>query len=188
MNCEQARDLAALAASGDLMPGEREALDAHNAVCGECCAAANAFAELCGQLAAMREESAPGHVYTAVRSRVVAEIGERRRPGWAAAWGAFAAVVACSVVLVVTIHHEALVVNQPVQQPAAAVAVANIPDDAPIMTPPSQPRRARKPVARAAAQESNDPLVVHMFTDDPDVVIYWIADARGNRAQKEIIQ
>jgi hypothetical protein len=41
---------------------------------------------------------------------------------------------------------------------------------------------------RVKASEPAEPLVVHMFTDDPDVVIYWIADARGSSSKKEIIQ
>lgn len=188
MNCEQARDLAALAASGDVTTEERSALAAHNAGCGECRAEADAYAELCGQLAAMRGESAPEYVYAAVRTRVVAQIGERRRPHWVAAWSTLAAVVACSVVTIVALRDRAPIVTQPPGKYAVPATVAALSTEAPAIVAPSLRHRVRERVVRAAVQEASDPLVVQMFTDDPDVVIYWIADARGKRSERESIQ
>jgi hypothetical protein len=187
MNCEQARNLAALAASGDVTPEEQNALELHNAGCAGCSSEVNAFAELCGQLSSMRDESAPDHIYAAIRARVTAGINDRRRPRWVAASGAFAAALACSVVLVVALRHDVPVVVQPVPHPATE-AVASVSDEAPAVTQPPPVRRVYKPAVRALAKGSVDPLVVQMFTQDPDVVIYWIADAKGTRARKEIIQ
>jgi len=190
VNCEQASELAALAASGDVTPAEQRALVSHMAGCGECRAEAQAFEALCGQLAVMREESAPEPVYAAVRARVLGEIGERR-VGWAMLSPAFAVVVACTVILAVLLHPKAAVRTQPVDKPAAVMADADIPDipeAVPAIAAPSLVRKIRHAVAQSKAQEAVEPLVVHWFTDDPDVVIYWIADGRSSKAEKEIIQ
>jgi hypothetical protein len=37
-------------------------------------------------------------------------------------------------------------------------------------------------------REPEEPLVVHLFTSDPDVVIYWVADAKVKSSKKEIVQ
>ncbi len=187
MNCEQARDLAALAASGDVTVAEGRALASHLAGCGECRAEAQAFQALCGQLVAMREESAPDAAYAAVRARVLAEVRERRL-GWAILSPAFAAVVACTVVLVVALRPEKTVVTPPAPQPAAVVADAAVHEETPQIAALPSVRKLRRAVPRAKSQEAIEPLVVHMFTDDPDVVIYWIADGRKSTADKEIIQ
>jgi hypothetical protein len=186
VNCEQASGLVALAASSDVTPEERRALESHAAGCAECRAEASAFEALCGQLAAMREEAAPGHAYAAVRARVVAEVNLRRRQGRVAAWAGFAAVVACSLILVVALHHEAPITAQP-PVPVRA-AVADVPDEVPAIVAPSANRRIRKVAMGVETQESGEPLVVHMLTSDPDVVIYWIADAKGKRSSKGVIQ
>jgi hypothetical protein len=186
MNCEQARELAALAASGDLTPMELSTLESHTADCSECGAEAAAFEELCGQLSAMRED-APGHVYSAVRARVAAEILDRNRSRWFAMWPVFAAVVTCALVLaIVLLRRESPQVERP--SPPASVEVAAAQIAPPDVFAPWPKRRVRRTAARVATPVPDEPLVVHMFTDDPDVVIYWIADARGKRSEKEIIQ
>jgi len=183
VNCEQARELAALAASGDVTPVERRDLDAHAAGCAECLAEVCAFEALCGQLGSMREMTAPEPVYSAVRARVVAELGERRRSGWLAAWPAFVAVLACSLVLVVLLRPEAPVVSQP-----PVVAVANVPEQMPVPESAPSVREIHRPVARVKAQVPGEPLVVRLITNDPDVVIYWLADAKRGESKKEIMQ
>jgi len=187
VNCEKARGLAVLSASGDLTPMEQSALESHTAGCAGCRADTDAFAALCGQLAAMRDVSAPEHVYCAVRARVAAEIYDRDRWRWFAMWPAFAAVVTCGLVLIIVqLRRESMVVKQ---LPAPArVEIAAVDPEPPAAFAPPPKHRVRKAAARIAAPVSDEPLVVHMFTDDPDVVIYWIADARGKRSEREIVQ
>jgi hypothetical protein len=177
MTCEQARELAAPAASGDVTAAESRALDLHNSGCPECRAEAEGFEDFLAQLNAMRDEDFPESAGTAVRARVLAEIPTQQRPGWLAAWPAFAAVLACSAVLVVLLRPVA-----PIAMPKAPAppTVANVPESAPAamaeVVRAVQPRRAVHP-------KPAEPVVVHMFTSDPDVVIYWIADS--NRKSSE---
>ncbi len=187
MNCEQARELAALAASGDVTTEEERLLASHMDGCGECRAEAQAFEALRDRLAGMRLQALPDSAYTAVRARVLGKIGERR-VGWAILSPAFAVVVACTVILAIVLDPEKPIVTAPARQPAALVAAGGIRDITPVIAAPEPARRIRRAARRAKAQDAVEPLVVHFFTDDPDVVIYWIADGRGSTAEKEIIQ
>lgn len=170
MTCEQARELAALAVSGDVNAAERRALDLHNSGCAECRAEAEGFEDLLLELGAMRGDALPESAGAALRARVLAEIPNRRRPGWLVAWPAFAAVLACSAVLVVVLRPVATV---PPPAPPAAPLVASVPIiPPPVEGAPVKPHKAVRP----RPSEPEEPTVVHMFTSDPDVVIYWIAD------------
>jgi len=191
VNCEQARELAALAASGDVTVPERKALDAHAAGCAACCAEVEAFGVLCAQLAAMREESAPDGVYAAVRARVSAEVGQPRGMGWWTAWAGFAAAVACSLILLVELRPEANRIMVSAGGPAVVEksAVSSIDHrEAPASTSPSQRRRIRRQSVRGAPLAPEEPLVMRIFTDDPDVVIYWIADGSISESKKDTLQ
>jgi anti-sigma factor RsiW len=187
-SCEQARELAALAPSGDLTPVELCALDMHLGTCAECREAANALEALYGQLSTMQNVQVPDYAYASVRTKVMAGIKIPRRPGWLAAWPAFAAALACTVALVALLQPRLPV--ETASRPSASqapVEVASVDSPAPSFTAAS-PRKPRPVVTRQKSQQSTEPLVVQMFTDDPDVVIYWIADASPNRSEKETIQ
>jgi hypothetical protein len=97
-------------------------------------------------------------------------------------------VAAIALLLVMTMHHQNTIANPPAPPPTVMAAVTEAPDESTAIVTPARPHRARRPVVRTAVQEAADPLVVHMFTDDPDVVIYWIANGKGNKANEEIIQ
>jgi hypothetical protein len=179
MTCEQARELAALAVSGDVTAAERRSLDLHNSGCQRCRAEAEGFDDLLAQLGAMREEDLPESAAAAVRARVLAEIPTHHRPGWLAAWPAFAAVVVGSLVLVVLLRPGAPVLHPGPQQPATApvqTTQTEIASAAPAPAPEAAPAKPHR-VRHSAPNEPAEPTVVHMFTSDPDVVIYWIADS-----------
>lgn len=188
MNCEQAQELAILAVSGDVTLPEQIELDAHLSGCLACADEVRIFEELRSQLTDLHEEEAAAPLYAAVRAGVMAEIEVRKRSGWLAAWPAFAAMIACTLILLVTLHPQARVAKpaslKTVIVPAAVtdLSEAAVPAPAEVLRHPTRKKQAR------AATEHSEPLVVRMFTDDPEVVIYWIADARTDREGKEIIQ
>jgi hypothetical protein len=87
--------------------------------------------------------------------------------------------------MVVALRHDVAVPAMKADRP---VEMARVEDVAPEMVKPVErgPRHIpRLPVNASALPE---PLVVRMFTDDPDVVIYWIADTRVNKRGKEVTQ
>ena len=186
MNCEEAYVVAALAASGDAAPADLHAFKTHAAACAACRAEAVAFEILRGQLLSLRETAAPDSAYAAMRAHVVSAVDGRRRRRWALAWSSLAVVAACAVVAALTLHRAAPLVAVPL--PTAPVVMASIQNDEPRISPPPEPRRIRRAARRIVSREPEAPIVVHMFTSDPDVVIYWIADAKVKKSKKEIVQ
>jgi anti-sigma factor RsiW len=185
MNCEQACGVAALATSGDAAPAELQALEAHVVGCAACRAEVAAFEVLRGQLHAMREAVAPDSAYAAVRARVVSEIEDGRRRRWVLAWSSVA-VAACGIIAVFALRHAAPIAE--VRPPVAPVEIAIIQENEPRIPERAAPHRIRRAVRHVVARELAEPIVVHMFTSDPDVVIYWIADAKVKNSNKEIVQ
>jgi anti-sigma factor RsiW len=183
VNCEQAQELIALAASGDLTAAEQTSVDRHMARCGACRSEAAAFAVLQGELAALRQESLPESAFAAVRARVVEDIASRHRFAWLKAWPAFAAAMACSAILIVLFRPATLPQPPQVEREADAVPVPVRPAQPPVAAPFEPVRRAKRRAIRI--HKSSEPLVIQMLTNDPNVIIYWIADARDGRAGKE---
>jgi hypothetical protein len=112
------------------------------------------------------EEVAPA-VYAAVRARVLAELRPRRRWGWV--WAAAGvAVVALGIAVREQMRVEELrVVAKAPQIPAADLRRGRMP--------------ARMPAWRAGGSlYRREEIVMKIETGDPDVVIYWIAEAKGD--------
>lgn len=180
MNCEEACLVAALAASGDATPAELGSLQTHAAVCAACRSEIAGFAALRGQLHALRETALPDSAYAAVRARVVSEIdGGRRTRHWVLAWSSLAAAV-CGVIAAFMLHRAAPVEALVLRAPAVPTVIASV--------LPPVPQRIRRVVRHIVPREPEAPIVVHMFTSDPDVVIYWVADAKIQNSKKEIMQ
>jgi len=177
--------VAALAASGDATPEEFRALKTHTAVCAACQAELAGFEALRGRLQTLRDEGLPDSAYAAVRARVVSQIAGRGRRRWVWAWASLAAA-ACGVIAAFAVHRAAPVAEM--RQSAAPVEIASVQENEPLVPAPQAPRRIGRAVRRIVTREPEAPLVVHMFTSDPNVVMYWVADAKVRSSNKEIVQ
>lgn len=113
----------------------------------------------------------PPVAYAAVRARAMERVAEGRRrvwPLWIAA--ATAAAGVASMLFLRT--------TPPATPPvAAAIPVAASPAPAPVPPLPIVRVRHRRHPKPALPGE---PLQIKMLTDDPDVVIYWIVDKKGD--------
>ena len=188
MNCANWEERIALYMGGDLEAVEAVAVERHLAECAGCQLFASGMRE---SLALLHDAHAqePGEAaYAAVRARVLGEL--ERRPARRWIFGLAVTAVAAALIGLVWMRPAKQVTVARHESPAPAQAVAPRPAPAPMIA--AQPavvpvvRRARHrrapvsapaPVVRAAAPAK--PLVVKMVTDDPDVVIYWITDTRG---------
>lgn len=169
MKCDEARSLAALAASDDVTEGERAGLREHLAVCASCRAEADAFAGIMSSLAELREDPVPPEAYVAVRTRVMEQLTRRRR-WWL--WPAAAALAGACAVWIALLSVPAPIAPVPVAPVIEArIAPAVIPIPAPVY-------HRRKKRAPKQPEPAAEPLVVKMFTDDPQVVMYWIVGGR----------
>jgi anti-sigma factor RsiW len=183
MNCAHWEERIALYMGSDLPPAEAAEVERHLAECAGCQLFASGMRE---SLAVLREAHGdePGEAaYAAVRARV---LGELQRParGW---WFGLAAAMAAAALLLA-------LWMRPVKRPAIARHAPPAPQQvvvpAPAVVPElavvpvvHHPRHHKAPVVKTAAQKApalpEKPLVVKLVTDDPDVVIYWITDTRG---------
>jgi anti-sigma factor RsiW len=185
MNCEEACVVAALAASGDATAAELHDLETHTAGCAACLAEVAGFEALRGQLHEMRDVSAPDSAYAALRARVVSQIDGSRRRRWVLAWSSLAVATLCIIAVFALHRAEPVAVLQP---PAVPLVIATVQDNESRIPELPRPHRVRRAVRRIVPREPEEPIVVHMFTNDPNVVIYWVADAKVKSSKKEIVQ
>ena len=116
--------------------------------------------------------------FAEVRARVMSEVRQRRRHVWMAYAAAAAAVVV--IVSAVWIWRVSRVADMP-------LVARTMPHWAP---PPIEVPRVptvkhavgpkRRPVQPARPVEPAEPLLVKLETSDPDVVIYWIVESKGD--------
>ena len=180
MNCQEWEERIALYASGDAGAADAGETERHIAGCAECRVFWSGMKQSLEWLReAHREEIAPAH-YAAVRARVMAQLLRGRAPWWKQVWvygvGMAAAVTVAAMTMAVRPH-----ANVP---PSAAVkpAVVAIAADAgrgagsrPGGLPHYGPGRRHR-----LLHHQPETLLVKLETDNPDVVIYWIAEKKGD--------
>ena len=166
MNCREWEERIA----GDL---DDAAVGRHIAECPGCHVFASGLRQTLEELrqAHTEEEVAPAH-YAAVRARVMAELRPRRRWGWV--WAA--AGVAASVFVALSVESRMKVEELPRREIVAAAPPAPA---APVVRQAEPETRAGRPVQRARALRKTEEVVMKIETGNPDVVIYWIAEAKG---------
>lgn len=200
MTCAIWEERVALFAGGDLGAAEAAAVERHLSQCAACSALA---ADLRWELDALRqahaEPLAAGH-YAAVRGRVLAELAKPtpQRVSWPWAWAAALAVAAAAAVLVLVMVRPAAIPAPPLPRLVAVTPMVERP------VPGERVRQARKLVRPTHAEppglpaiEQQKPVVaevasptppaaedspvrmVQLATDDPNVVIYWLFEEKG---------
>ena len=145
---------------------EESATAEHLAGCAECREVAHELAE---NQRALRTLAVDEAAVSALRARVMAEVGARRRFAWW--WAAASAAALASIAAVVAIWPSA-----PDPAPPQAVVYAPKPPDVPR---PVERRetvvvRPRPPVVAAQA------LRMEIETSDPNVKIIWLVDEKGD--------
>ena len=182
MNCAKWEERIALYMGGDLGPADAAQVERHLAECAGCQVFASGMRESLALLREAHGEEPGAAAYAAVRARVIGELERRPMRRWFFGLAAVAAAVALLAVVWMrpTKHVERAHREAPVPQRAVVLPRSGAPERAivPVMLPP--PRRARPSRAALPSVKAPDkPLVVKLVTDDPNVVIYWITDTKG---------
>jgi len=201
MTCAVWEERVALFAGGDLETAAAAGVVRHLSQCVACSAlAADLRLELDGLREAHAEPLAAEH-YAAVRGRVLAELAkpQRRRLVWPWAWAAALAIAAAVVLVVVMTKPNAPPAPDLPQLVAVAPTVQRSRDrqGAVISThvrrrrvragAPSVKEQRRLEVAEVLpppqpappAVEASPVRMVQLATDDPNVVIYWLFEEKG---------
>ena len=186
MNCSDWEERIALHAGGDLPPAEAAEVERHLRECAGCQVLTSGLKQSLVLLKEAHEEPLAAAHFSAVRSRVVAELEQGRRRGalWARRWawgfGMAAAVVAVLVMLALQPGRTPVVTAN--RQPLSNVRGSDVSEPRTLesgtgLSHPRPHRRVTRRVERANVPDP-EPLIVKLQTDDPNVVIYWIADRK----------
>jgi anti-sigma factor RsiW len=197
MSCPDWESRIALVVEGDLEDAERHQVDLHLRACVACRSLAEDLRESQALFKSIRQDMADETMLSAVRSRVLADVGALGSGNWVervlfgglrrkAALAAITVMIAGSVMWLSDeprpLRQEPRLV---VRNPAALAAAA--PPPAPV-TEPVRSERAPKPRVRrprpapvrdtAPAQEEEpaEQVTIKLLTDDPRVIIYWIVE------------
>ena len=177
MSCNDWEERIALYAGGDLAPAEAQAVERHVAECAGCQLLLSGLRESLGVLREAHADPVEEAHLAAVRARVLSELGSGANRRWRLGW-VYAMAVAAMVLLMAVWPRPAkrVVVTVP---SAAVVPVAEAPRAEP--TAPAVVRHRKRPrkVVVVKAEEPAERLVVKLLTDDPNVIIYWITDSKG---------
>jgi hypothetical protein len=187
MNCRDWEERLALYAGGDLPKDEAVQVERHLGECPGCQLFSSGMTESQELLQQWhREPPAPVHL-AAVRARVLAELERERRPFWRRGWVfGFAAAAAALLVapavlppvrsLLAPGHRPGKPPEGASEHPPVSLLGVTKQRDEGVPRGPGGPPHQRS--ARPKAQPG-EPMLIRMVSDNPDVVIYWIADTRG---------
>jgi len=192
MSCGAWEERIALFAGGDLAGAEAAEVERHLAECAACRERAAAYAWSLETAREAHAEPIAGAHYAAVRARVMGELRAGRRPVWRWAWAgglAMAAMVTGIMVLPKTVPvgqaSRPAQAQGPVSQVAALVYGPAAPARGIAQSKASRPVHPRRPIVAQTGQEEGRPgglphqTVIKLLTNDPDVIIYWIAEGEG---------
>jgi hypothetical protein len=182
MACSRYEPMIALYVEGDLSTAE---IEEHLRLCPGCRRFADELRDTQRLLRGLREEEAPVEALAEVRNRVLEQVASRR-PSWLFAfrwWHGLGAGATAAVLGGMLFPRPAAPPSPrlpPFHPPAPALSGAGPRPAATSQVARTKAGRAQgAPPAAARGAAPREPLLVKMFTDDPDVVIYWLIDQNG---------
>ncbi len=182
MRCREWEERIALRAGGDL---DDQAVERHLQECAECREFAAGLRESLELLRGTHAEEIPAAAFTAVRARVMARLA---RPWWKRAWVYAAAAVVLLAAAGIGWHRpgRAPDVGQALppanQQPSGGAGHRLSPPVIGWQAKPPAPHRVRLAGDKKRSPAPHRPaetILVKIETGNPDVVIYWIAETKG---------
>ena len=165
MNCVEWEERIALYAGGDLAAADARAVERHVAECAACQVLLSGLRESLALVRDAHREPVEAAHFAAVRARVLAELERAPARRWRWAWLPAPAAAAAMILAIVMWPRPELRLALPVPSTPAAPAVAKV-----VLPPTPPPRRAAQPT---------ETVVMQIETNNPDVVIYWIAESKG---------
>jgi len=194
MSCSRWHRLVALYVGDDLDRSRAERLERHLELCPSCRDLAQDLRRDLRRLRELDSAAAADPDLGSVRAAVMAKIQSRRTPPAVFVEPRLLAALAAVVVVVVL----ALLFREGREPAVSHIAVRENPSPAPVAAADPQPAVAfeapqaadsrvaraepspREPVARTSPSAPVEPMTIKILTDDPEVVIYWIVDPKGD--------
>jgi anti-sigma factor RsiW len=209
VSCGKWEERIALYVEGDLPPSDCAFGEtaAHLESCPACREFAEGVKQSLAMLRDAHQEPLAEAHFTAVRARVLERVGTGRRPRAWLAWAGLSAVAATLLtwIWIGEAMRQPYVKPVPGARHVAmgsgnagsqTLARLDRPAAASTSTMPARERKSRSTLPHSRGSKElariqpahvlqprpapeNEPLLVKLITDDPNVVIYWIADAKG---------
>lgn len=189
--CTGFEQLIALYVEGDLSEFDRDRVAVHLHECSSCWDLAEDLKESQAVFKSIREDVPDATALSVVRERVLSEVDELHSMTWFErfVFGGLRRKAALASIALFIIGSGALwLMREPVDVPAPPVLVIvppvpDIPPEPPVLAPVPRVVRRRvpepPPVLVAAAKEPRQ-VAMKFFTDDPNVIIYWLVDEKGD--------
>lgn len=173
MNCTDWEERLTLYGGGDLAPEQVAEVEKHLAECAGCQMFASGLKSSMEVLQGAHQDVPAEAHFAAVRARVLAQLERERRPLWRRAWVYGIAALAAAVLTVVAVRPSRWVV-----EPLPEVTILHAPAAPEVYPMPPRPQQVAR-VAHRSRVKPGEPLMVKLITDNPDVVIYWISETKG---------
>jgi len=193
MNCIYSENDIALFVEGDLAPEKAGEVQEHLEFCAACRELATDLQQSQTPFKSLRQDTVSTAALLSVRARVLSEIRESRvKPAWgrwiyATAGAMFAAVIGLGIASQMRTPslpqvQQVVLPVPPTQRTVAPQLSASVATER--SSSAATPVRARasrtRPVTLVkAGNEAPRQTVVKLFTDDPNIVIYWLIDQTG---------
>jgi anti-sigma factor RsiW len=193
MSCSDYEQLIALYVEEDLSASERGRVAAHIQECSDCWDLAEDLKESQAVFKSMRQDVPDTTALSVLRERVLSEAVDRAPMAWFERFlfGGLRRKVALAGVALVVLGSGLLwtarsprveTVTPPVvtgERAPSVVVPIPVSDPQPV---PAAPRRAPKRERRIAPPqvEETRQVAIQFVTDDPNVIIYWLVDEKGD--------
>jgi len=199
MSCHEFEGLIALYVEGDLDGTEQRRVESHLHGCLDCQSLADELRESQAAFKSMRQDVPDQSALSSVRARVLADVadmecgslferlflgGFRQRAtlagiavllvGGAVLWLSYRQDVPTDFVV-----DPVVVFRVPAPEPESVVAPTP-PPPAPPAKPEVRSARRQRPRQVVSAPEPQPQVTIKLLTDDPNVIIYWLGDEKGD--------
>jgi hypothetical protein len=190
-NCSDFEQLVALYVEEDLSDADRVRVQGHLKECSSCWDLAEDLKESQAVFKAIRQDVPNATALSALRERVLSEVGDMASMTWFERlfFGGMRRKAALASVALVMVGSGAVWLSRRpdvIPPPPAIVVVTPVPEP---QLEPRAPEPAPKPVLRrkpapdpvlVAAKEEPRQVAMKFYTDDPNVIIYWLVDEKGD--------
>ena len=205
MSCHEFEGLIALHIEGDLDGTERQRVESHLRGCLDCQSLAEELRESQAAFKSMRQDVADRSALSSVRARVLESVADMESGSlferWF--WGGFRQRATLAGIALVLIGAAALwflpereiarrspadtvaVAQSPILEPEPAVDVVEVVEVAeaaptPVPKPAVRPPRRDRQQPAVVPSEPQPQVTIKLLTDDPNVIIYWLGDEKGD--------
>jgi anti-sigma factor RsiW len=196
MSCHEFEGLIALHVEGDLDEAERRRVESHLRSCMACQTLADELRESQEVFKSMRQDVADQATLSSVRARVLVDLAEMESGSLFERlfWGGFRQRATLAGIALLLVGGTALWLSPardiPSGPAAAPVVVVRVAVPEPPLAGEPAPPPPPKPAARPPRRHRSRPVVVpsepqpqvtiRLLTDDPNVIIYWLGDEKGD--------